>query len=50
MMPAGHLPILLSLSALLLSPLLTGSLALCKQTKMKLELKSQVSGVFKVYK
>ncbi|XP_039538123.1 receptor-type tyrosine-protein phosphatase S isoform X19 [Pimephales promelas] len=27
-MPAGHLPILLSLSALLLSPLLTGSLAL----------------------
>ncbi|XP_056095057.1 receptor-type tyrosine-protein phosphatase S isoform X20 [Rhinichthys klamathensis goyatoka] len=28
MMPAGHLPILLSLSALLLSPLLTGSLAL----------------------
>ncbi|XP_052394554.1 receptor-type tyrosine-protein phosphatase S isoform X24 [Carassius gibelio] len=28
MMPASHLPILLSLSALLLSPLLTGSLAL----------------------
>nr|XP_021325188.1 receptor-type tyrosine-protein phosphatase S isoform X34 [Danio rerio] len=28
MMPTGHLPILLSLSALLLSPLLTGSLAL----------------------
>ncbi|XP_056614604.1 receptor-type tyrosine-protein phosphatase S isoform X9 [Triplophysa dalaica] len=28
MMPAGHLPYLLSLSALLLSPLLTGSLAL----------------------
>ncbi|XP_016146087.1 receptor-type tyrosine-protein phosphatase S-like [Sinocyclocheilus grahami] len=28
MMPASHLPILLSLSTLLLSPLLTGSLAL----------------------
>ncbi len=47
MMPAGHLPILLSLSALLLSPLLTGSLALCKSKlrwnlSLRVKFKSQV--------